>query len=141
MTGGLGRPLPPARAARLLHASLLITPIGFLALALLLIPAGGPDLDPPTGLRWVALGIGATLVAVAAILRGTLPPRRTADPEDAWWQANLPRVFMLWSLAEAVGLAGGGLGVVAGDIASAAPLVVASTLLLLHLAPGRIARA
>lgn len=140
MTAGPGRPFPSAGAARLVHAGLLLTPVAFLLLALLLPPLGGGMVPAPTALRWVALGIGATLVAVAAILRGTLPARTAADSEESWWQANTPRVVILWSLAEAVGVTGAALGLGAGDLLFALPLVVASTVLLLHLSPGRLAR-
>lgn len=129
----------PSRAARLVHLSLLVTPAGFFVLALALGMGGAAEGTPAsTTLRWGALGVGAVLVAVAAILRGTIPPRRPEEDPEAWWRAHLPRAAMVWSMAEAVGVAGAGLGVAGGDLLGAAPLVAASTLLLLHLAPGRL---
>lgn len=134
--------IPQARLARLLHASLLVTPILFFAIAVYLgsLPSA-PSPDTPGVLRWAGLGVGSVLVAVAAILRSTVPRRLAGEPEDPWWKANLPRAIMLWALAETVGVAGAAVSVVAGDPLGALPLVVASTLLLLHLSPARLSAA
>lgn len=134
--------LPQARLARLLHASLLVTPIFFFIIAVYLgtLPSA-PTLDAPGILRWAGLGVGSVLVAVTAILRSTVPQRQADEPEDAWWKANLPRALMLWALAETVGVAGAALSLVVGDPLGALPLVAASTILLLHLSPARLSRA
>lgn len=134
--------VPQSRLARLLHASLLVTPLLFFSIAVYLgtLPSA-PTPDAPGVLRWAGLGVGSILVAVAALLRNTVPPRLAGEPEDAWWKANLPRAIMLWALAETVGVAGAALSLVAGDPLGALPLVAASTLLLLHLSPARLARA
>lgn len=136
----MSHPANPATAARLVHAGLLGTPILFFVLAATL-PRPLEDATPATTplLRYGSLGIGAALVAVAALLRNTLPGRAPEQTEDAWWQAHLPRAIMLWAIAEAIGLAGVVKSVVIGDLAGALPLIAASTLLLLHLAPGRLA--
>lgn len=128
--------------ARLLHASLLVTPILFFSIAVYLgsLPSAPPP-DPPGVLRWAGLGVGSVLVAVAALLRNTVPHRLADEPEDAWWKANLPRAIMLWALAETVGVAGAALSLVAGDPLGALPLVAASTILLLHLSPARLSAA
>lgn len=133
-------PASPATAARIVHAGLLGTPIVFLVLATTLLRPLENALPATTPLlRYGSLGIGAALVAVAAILRNTLPARAEEQSEDVWWQANLPRAIMLWAIAEAVGMAGVVMSLVIGDLAGAVPLVAASTLLLIHLAPGRLA--
>lgn len=134
--------IPHARLARLLHASLLLTPLMFFGIAVYLgsLPSASSP-DGPPALRWAGLAIGTVLVAVAAILRNTVPPRLAGEPEDAWWKANLPRAIMLWGLAETVGVAGAALSLVAGDPLGALPLVAASCILLLHLSPARLARA
>lgn len=134
--------VPQSRLARLLHASLLVTPLLFFSIAVYLgtLPSA-PTPDAPGVLRWAGLGVGSILVAVAALLRNTVPPRLAGEPEDAWWKANLPRAIMLWALAETVGVAGAALSLVAGDPLGALPLVAGSTLLLLHLSPARLARA
>ena len=134
--------VPQSRLARLLHASLLVTPLLFFSIAVYLgtLPSA-PTPDAPGVLRWAGLGVGSILVAVAALLRNTVPQRLAGEPEDAWWKANLPRAIMLWALAETVGVAGAALSLVAGDPLGALPLVAGSTLLLLHLSPARLARA
>lgn len=134
--------IPQARLARLLHASLLVTPLLFFSIALYFssLPSA-PTPDSSGMLRWAGLGVGSVLVAVASLLRNTVPQRLADEPEDAWWRANLPRAIMLWALAETVGVAGAALSLVAGDPLGALPLVLASTLLLLHLSPARLSRA
>lgn len=134
--------IPQARLAQLLHASLLLTPIFFFGIAVYLgsLPSATTP-NAPGILRWAGLGVGSILVAVAAILRNTVPHRLAGESEDAWWKANLPRAIMLWGLAETVGVAGAALSLVAGDPLGALPLVVGSMLLLLHLSPSRLARA
>ena len=137
-----GHRAAPARIARLLHLSLLITPIGFFGIALFL--GAHPSWTapaPPGLLRWGGLGIGGVLVAVTATIRNTVPPRQAEESEDAWFAANLPRALTLWALAEAVGMVGATVGLVAGDPLGALPLVGASTILLLHLSPRRLAQA
>lgn len=134
--------IPQARLARLLHASLLATPLLFFGIAVFLgsLPSA-PVSDAPGMLRWAGLGVGSVLVAVAAILRNTVPRRLADEPEDPWWKSNLPRAIMLWALAETVGVAGATLSLVAGDPLGALPLVAASTILLLHLSPARLSAA
>ncbi len=134
--------LSQARLARLLHASLLVTPILFFSIAVFIgsLPSA-PTPASPDVLRWAGLGVGSVLVAVAALLRNTVPQRLADEPIDAWWKVNLPRAIMLWALAETVGVAGAALSLVAGDPLGALPLVLASTLLLLHLSPARLSAA
>lgn len=54
--------MPQARLARLLHASLLVTPILFFSIAVFLgsLPSA-PTPNAPGILRWAGLGVGSVL--------------------------------------------------------------------------------
>lgn len=128
----------PAVTARLIHLALLSTPIVLWGASLFILSSAESQPSSPPALRWIGLGIGAGLVAASALVRGSVPGRGPQEPADAWWQSQLPRVVMLWGMAEAVGVLGVVLAMVAGDPVGALPLLVASAGLLVYLAPSRL---
>lgn len=128
----------PAATARLLHLVLLSTPIVLWGASFFLLRGTAPQRADPTMMRLLGLGIGAGLVAAAALVRGSVPRRTAGESADAWWQAHLPRIVMLWGMGEAVGVLGVVVAMVAGDPVGALPLLAASAGLLLYLAPSRL---
>jgi hypothetical protein len=100
--------ISPSIRARIIHGALVFGVLMFGAVALALrersIPA---ESLPDRRVLYVALTlVSAALFGAAAFTTGRLPMPEPGASEDEWWNANLGRALVSWSLVEAPTLLG-----------------------------------
>lgn len=122
--------------ARLIHVSLILGVLLFLAVALFVRTGPATVTDPRVPAALIVVGI--PILILAQVLRSRIAPRRAGERPAAWWQANLTRAILVWSLVEAASL----LGIVGFWLTgSRLPLALtaAGIVLFVVAAPGRLA--
>lgn len=121
---------------RLIHLSLVLGVLLFLAVALFV--RTGPVAITDPRLPTLLVVAGVPILILAQVLRSRIAPRRAGEPSAVWWQANLTRAILVWSLVEAASL----LGIVGfwltGNRLPLA-LTAAGVVLFMVSAPGRLA--
>ena len=96
-------PITASIRARIIHGSLVLGVVLFWVLAWAISGRSVPaDALPDRRVLYIALAlVSVTLFGAAAFSVGRLPPPARGASEDDWWQANLGRVIVAWSLVEA----------------------------------------
>jgi hypothetical protein len=89
---------------RLIHLSLILGVLLFLAVALFVRTGPAAVTDPRLPLLLVVVGV--PMLILAQVLSSRIAPRRTGEPSVVWWQANLTRAIVVWSLVEGAALLG-----------------------------------
>jgi hypothetical protein len=100
--------ISPSIRARIIHGALVLGIVLFWLLAWAIRDRSLPvDALPDRRVLYIALAlVSAALFAGAAFGVGRLPPAAPGSSEDDWWQANLGRVLISWSLIETPTLLG-----------------------------------
>jgi hypothetical protein len=93
---------PDLRAIRLIHLSLPLGVLLFVAVAVAVRPA--PTAAAPVASVTLAAGVAA--LVIAQLVRARIPARSAVQPLTEWWTANFGRAVAAWSLIEAGGLLG-----------------------------------
>jgi hypothetical protein len=123
-------------AVRLIHLSLVLGVLLFLAVALF-VRRGPPAVAHPQ-IPTLVVVAGVPLLILSQLLRARLSSRRTAEPSDSWWQANLTPAIVVWSLIEGASLLGiVGFWITGNRLPLA--LTAAGIVLFVLAAPGRLA--
>jgi hypothetical protein len=111
-------PVPPALAARIIHAALVLGIAIFWAVAWYV----GSTRPVPTSILperkvlYIALfAVSAIAFGAAMYTAGRLVPRTGALSIDDWWQANFRRVLSVWALDEAPAILGTAAYLFTGD--------------------------
>jgi hypothetical protein len=86
-----------------------------------------------TVFRLVAIALLFVTVLAMRLTRSRIEPIRSRDERDAWWQANLPKVIVVWALADGAAMVGAVFWLLTGDYVILAVVTgVALALLLMH---------
>lgn len=127
---------PDTNTVRLIHLSLILGVLLFLAVALFV--RSGPAAVTGPRIPTLLVVAGVPILILAQVLRARIAPRRAGERSAAWWQTNLTRAIVVWSLVEAASL----LGVVGFWLTgSRLPLALTAAGIVLFVvsAPGRLA--
>ncbi|MEP6688885.1 MAG: hypothetical protein ABJC36_11100 [Gemmatimonadales bacterium] len=100
--------ISPSIRARIIHGALVLGILMFGAVAFAIRDRSIPtEALPDRRVLYVALTlVSAILFGAAAFTTGRLPPPVLGASQDDWWNANLGRVLVSWSLVEAPTLLG-----------------------------------
>jgi hypothetical protein len=120
----------PARTARILYLGLLAGPLLFSGVALAFLPPQAPVNQPI--LLYTPFALAAVLFAGGLMIRTRIPGRTVAQTEDQWWQVNLSRALMVWTLFEGPALFGAAMYLTLGTLIPLLVTVIGLVMLLLH---------
>lgn len=127
---------PPARAlARILHTAMAGSLVIFAGLCILL-QQRQPAVELPDYLAYAPLVLSGVMFCGALIIRGRLLDEDRLD-EQSWWQANLSRAVLLWSLFEGPALFGAAIYLATGHPLALGATVAGFVLLMLN-SPDRL---
>ena len=87
-------------------------------------------------LRLVAFAEVVGMLVLWRVLRGGMQPLRGGRDEDAWWQVNGPRAFVVWALAEGSATVGAVFWYLTGDALILVGVLGVSLLVLVVNRPG-----
>ena len=123
------------RAAQLVHFGLVLG----IAMIVLVFSVVRPVLgveqmdDLTTVFRLVAILLLFLTVILMRLFRSRIEPIRSRDERDAWWRANLPKVIIVWALADGAAMVGAVFWLLTGDYVILAVVTgVALALLVMH---------
>ncbi len=68
-----------------------------------------------TVFRLIAIALLFVTVLAMRLTRSRIEPIRSRDERDAWWQANLPKVIVVWALADGAAMVGAVFWLLTGD--------------------------
>lgn len=95
----------PARAARMLHASLIVGQLLFAGVTFLQRRNGGEAPAPLSRQSLIVMGGAAVAACVLAlVLRQRIPTRSRETSPDLFWTTAAPKAMMAWVPLEAAGL-------------------------------------
>ncbi len=120
----------PARTARILYLGLMAGPLLFSGVALVLLPPQTPVNQPI--LLYTPFALAAVLFAGGLMIRTRIPARTVAQTEDEWWQVNLSRALMVWTLFEGPALFGAAMYLTLGTLTPLLVTGIGLVMLLLH---------
>lgn len=104
-----GAPVSPAINARIVHAALVMGVVLFWLVAWYI---GRNQTEPIYSLPdrrvlYIALFLAsAVLFGAAMFTAGRLSPPTAGESQDTWWQRNLGKAIIVWSLVEAPSILG-----------------------------------
>lgn len=134
--GPMASPTSPSATARLIHL-VLLGGIALFTIILAVVPPPSPDGQQASLLLYATFAVAAVMFSGAMFLATRLP---AAGPEpDRWWQENLSRALVVWSMLEGPALLGGVVYYLTRNLQSLVVTAVGLLLLGLH-GPGRLGR-
>jgi hypothetical protein len=99
----------PAISARIIHAALMLGVVLFYVVAWYVGTKTSMPVSAVPDRRLLYLGLfllSAVLFGAAAYTAGRLTPPAAGTSQDDWWQTNLGRAIVVWTLVEAPTLLG-----------------------------------